>query len=93
MSRFAATVRAIVMAGGILTMVGACTSTGPANSGPTGTQTAEGVARVYPLHTDVVATTFWVGEIFDPKASDGSQVISTHESRWLAHYGGRMAWS
>ena len=88
MSRFAATVRAIVMAGGIVTMVGACTSTGPANSGPTGTQTAEGVARVYPLHTDVVATTFWVGEIFDPKASDGSQVISTYDSQWLAHYGG-----
>jgi hypothetical protein len=36
----------------------------------------------------VVATTFWVGEIFDPEASDGSQVISTYDSQWLAHYGG-----
>ena len=43
---------------------------------------------MYPLHTDVVATTFWVGEIFDPQASDGSQVISTYDSHWLAHYGG-----
>jgi len=105
MSRFAATMLAIVMAGGILTTVDACTSatagigsanggptastgTGSANGGPTSTQTADGVARAYPLHTNVVATTFWAGEIFDPKASDGSQVISTYDSQWLAHYGG-----
>jgi hypothetical protein len=31
--------------------------------------------RVYPLHTNVVPTTFWVGEIFDSTASDGSQAI------------------
>jgi len=42
----------------------------------------------YPLHTGIVATTFWIGEIFDPTASDGSQVISTYDSQWLAHYGG-----
>jgi hypothetical protein len=42
----------------------------------------------YPLHTRIVATTFWVGEIFDPHAPDGSQVISTYDSRWYAHYGG-----
>jgi len=41
----------------------------------------------YPLHTGIVATTFWVGEIFDPTASDGSQVYSTYDSRWAAHYG------
>ena len=74
MSRFAATMLAIVMAGGILTTVDACTSAtagigsangGPtastgtsANGGPTSTQTADGVARAYPLHTNVVATTF-----------------------------------
>ena len=34
----------------------------------------------YPWHTDIVATTFWVGEVFDPNASDGSQVISTYDS-------------
>lgn len=42
----------------------------------------------YPLHTGIVATTFWVGEMFDPTASDGSQVISTYDSLWVQHYGG-----
>ena len=36
----------------------------------------------YPLHTGIVATTFWVGEIFDPDATDGSQVYSTYDSQW-----------
>lgn len=44
--------------------------------------------RSYPWHTQIVATTFWVGEVFDPDASDGSQVISTYDSKWLEHYGG-----
>ncbi|MDQ1084404.1 MULTISPECIES: hypothetical protein [Microbacterium] len=42
----------------------------------------------YPWHTDIVATTFWVGEVFDAGASDGSQRISTYDSDWLASYGG-----
>lgn len=41
----------------------------------------------YPWHTDIVATTFWVGEVFDPEAEDGSQEISTYDSEWLEHYG------
>lgn len=41
----------------------------------------------YPWHTDIVATTFWVGEIFDPEAEDGSQETSTYDSEWLKHYG------
>ena len=32
------------------------------------------VSSGYPWHTDIVATTFWVGEVFDANASDGSQV-------------------
>jgi hypothetical protein len=43
---------------------------------------------VYPWHTGIVATTFWVGEIFDPNAADGSQVYSTYDSSWEIHYGG-----
>lgn len=39
-------------------------------------------------HTNIVATTFWVGEIFDPHVSDGSQAISTYDSDWLGSYGG-----
>ena len=46
------------------------------------------VSSGYPWHTDIVATTFWVGEVFDPNASDGSQVISTYDSMWWDHYGG-----
>jgi len=42
----------------------------------------------YPWHTDIVATTFWVGEVFDPDASDGSQRISAYDSDWLGSYGG-----
>lgn len=44
--------------------------------------------RDYPWHTGIVATTFWVGEIVDPTASDGSQVLSTYDPAWLEHYGG-----
>lgn len=44
--------------------------------------------RLYPLHTGIVATTFWVGEIFDASAPDGSQMISTYDSKWYANYGG-----
>ena len=42
----------------------------------------------YPWHTDIVATTFWVGEIFDATAEDGSQVYSTYDSNWYDNYGG-----
>ncbi|MFI5615180.1 hypothetical protein [Amycolatopsis sp. NPDC051903] len=42
----------------------------------------------YPWHTGIVATTFWVGEVFDPNAEDGSQVRSAYDDRWLEHYGG-----
>lgn len=42
----------------------------------------------HPWHTDIVATTFWVGEVFDPAAPDGSQEVSTYDSRWLESYGG-----
>jgi len=42
----------------------------------------------YPWHTDIVATTFWVGEVFDPQAEDGSQVYSTYDSQWQESYGG-----
>lgn len=42
----------------------------------------------YPLHTGIVATTFWVGEVFDPSAADGSQVYSTYDKDWQGSYGG-----
>jgi len=46
------------------------------------------VETEYPLHTNIVATTFWVGEIFNADLSDGSQVCSTYDSEWaLSHTG------
>ncbi|PPG43293.1 hypothetical protein [Pseudoclavibacter sp. RFBA6] len=53
----------------------------------TGCQSAE-AKETYPWHTDIVATTFWVGEIFDAKAADGSQMHSTYDPDWYANYGG-----
>ncbi|WP_158021390.1 hypothetical protein [Mycolicibacterium chubuense] len=44
--------------------------------------------RNYPWHHNIVATTFWVGEVVDPAKSDGSQVFSTYDPDWLANYGG-----
>jgi len=35
-----------------------------------------------------VATTFWVGEVHDPEAADGSQEYSTYDSGWMESYGG-----
>ena len=54
---------------------------------PSPTATA-GPGRAYPWHTAIVSTTFWVGEIFDPSAPDGSQVYSTYDALWEQHYGG-----
>ena len=42
----------------------------------------------YPWHTGIVSTTFWVGEVFDPDAPDGSQEYSAYDSRWMESYGG-----
>jgi hypothetical protein len=54
----------------------ACAPTGRANAAPG------------PWHNDIVATNFWVGEIFDPNADDGSQEISAYDPNWMANYGG-----
>lgn len=59
-------------------------ASGSSTPSPSPTPTPSGL----PWHADIVATTFWVGEIFDPTAADGSQVISTYDGQWLAHYGG-----
>ncbi|MDJ0335422.1 hypothetical protein QMG83_09325 [Salinibacterium sp. G-O1] len=46
------------------------------------------VVAKYPLHTNIVSTTFWVGEIFDASLPDGSQMFSTYDAKWFANYGG-----
>jgi hypothetical protein len=42
----------------------------------------------YPLHTNVVSTTFWVGEIFNANLADGSQVCSTYNGQWAFQHTG-----
>jgi hypothetical protein len=41
-----------------------------------------------PWHYHIIATVFWVGEVLDPTASDGSQEISAYDPNWMTHYGG-----
>ena len=42
----------------------------------------------YSVHTNIVSTTFWVGEIFNASIADGSQVCSTYDSLWAFHWSG-----
>ncbi|WP_233279370.1 hypothetical protein [Microterricola pindariensis] len=76
----------VVAASALLVLLGltACAPNSAQGDGDPSEQPAAG----YPLHTGIIATTFWVGEIFDPNASDGSQMISTYDGEWFAHYGG-----
>lgn len=46
------------------------------------------LGRTLPWHLCLVATTFWVGEIHDPNAEDGSQMISAYDGWWYDRYGG-----
>ncbi len=66
----------------------AATGCTPTASTPAAGRTTPEEGTTYPWHTGITATTFWVGEIFDPNAPDGSQVVSTYDSQWLTHYGG-----
>lgn len=56
----------------------AAATAAPAATGPA-------VVGATPTHTNIVATTFWVGEIFNANLSDGSQVCSTYDSQWALH--------
>jgi hypothetical protein len=60
----------------------------PTPIGPSNLDAPPAEPRRYPVHTGIVATTFWVGEIFDANAEDGSQMLSTYDSEWFANYGG-----
>ena len=64
------------------------TETPPASATPEAPRAPVTAGRQYPWHTGIVSTTFWVGESFDPNASDGSQMLSTYDSQWMANYGG-----
>jgi hypothetical protein len=54
------------------------------------TTTTPGGSSTYPMHTGIFATTFWVGEIFNASAADGSQVCSTYDSNWALHWSGGL---
>lgn len=52
------------------------------------TTTTSPPAGTSPLHTNVVSTTFWIGEIFDASLADGSQACSTFDGEWAYHWSG-----
>jgi hypothetical protein len=74
-----------LLIGTVLAMAGC---SGPAG-GPRLTAEANGAApdATYPWHTGIASTTFWVGQVIN-SSSDGSQVYSTYDAQWEAHYGG-----
>lgn len=45
-------------------------------------------SKAFSWNSCVVATTFWVGEIRDPNAADGSQMFSAYDGSWYERYGG-----
>jgi hypothetical protein len=61
---------------------------------PASTTTLPAVATVptptstYPLHTNIVSTTFWVGSVYDASVTDGSQDCSTYDAEWAYHWSG-----
>lgn len=79
--------RSTIAAAALLLALVGCAAA-PAPAPPPASAPRELPSGQYPWHTDIIATTFWVGELFDPNASDGSQMISTYDSRWYESYGG-----
>jgi hypothetical protein len=55
-------------------------------TGPTSPSAAQGRLR-YPVHTNITATVFWIGE---PQGNGSSEnnAVSAWDDRWLEHYGG-----
>ena len=81
----------ILPAAALLLGITACSQAAPQPSAsspapPDSLAASTSNARVYPWHTGVTATTFWVGEPAYPQARDGSQ--STYDSKWIQSYGG-----
>lgn len=74
--------RAVLAAALLLLMAGGCAEPVDRPAPPAGP------ASDHPWHTGIVATTFWVGEVFDPDAEDGTQVRSAWDLHWMRSYGG-----
>lgn len=96
MSRLvAAAVATVVVLGGCAAQSAPSLAPSPTSASPntaspraSARPSAAPTGRRYPWHTGIIATTFWVGEVFDPKAADGSQMLSTYNAAWYASYGG-----
>ena len=85
----AASAAAAVLFGLALTCSPPALPEAPGTPAPPGRFAPHGeLPRTYPWHTDILAATFWVGEVLDPLASDGSQRVSTYDSQWIERYGG-----
>ncbi|MCU1406947.1 MAG: hypothetical protein JWQ43_3250 [Glaciihabitans sp.] len=90
MARRGRGIRGTLLAVGLLLVVlcAGCVSAPPDTGETADDSTAAVFDGEYPLHTDIVATTFWVGEIFDPDLPDGSQVCSTYDAKWAYNWSG-----
>jgi len=71
-----------------LTLTGPLLAGAPPSPQPPHQVTVKAATRSYPWHSNIVATSFWVGELFNDKVSDGSQVCSTYDSKWALHWSG-----
>ena len=63
------------------------TTTTKAPAPPAPTNGGTGLTR-YQLHSNIASTIFWVGEIWNANAEDGSQVCSTYDSTWAFRFSG-----
>ncbi len=84
--RYSVLAVAAVLALAVLVPAGSAKAPKHGNPAPATPLSAQPVA--YPVHHSIVATTFWVGEIFDGSLADGSQVCSTYDSQWAFHWSG-----
>lgn len=46
------------------------------------------IKNAYPVHKNITATTFWVGEPADKSNKDISNAASAWDEKWQAHFGG-----
>ena len=48
---------------------------------------SSGTATAYPMHTNIIATVFWIGEPIG-NGSTENNAISAYDDRWEGHFGG-----
>jgi hypothetical protein len=78
------TLIACCVAGAILSLAAA----DAANRVGSRSQAVETRDAAYPVHRDIVATVFWIGESADSDTNYITNAVSAWDDHWLEHYGG-----